>query len=144
MAKPEEMYQCQVSNCGWIYDPDKGDAKGGIKAGVAFKDVPDTWVCPSCGATKKSFRPLAGPGSGAQPGIAGAGRCRAVQCLRLRRSERGAGAEAGLTRPGASRSVGRSRRDQGIPGSPVSESKAAVKPDSDMVIDTGLSGAATG
>lgn len=69
MAKPEEMYQCQVSNCGWIYDPDKGDAKGNVKAGVAFKDVPDTWVCPSCGATKKSFRPLAGPGSVVAEGI---------------------------------------------------------------------------
>ena len=69
MAAPEKMYQCQVSNCGWIYDPDKGDAKGNVKAGVAFKDVPDTWVCPSCGATKKSFRPLAGPGSVVAEGI---------------------------------------------------------------------------
>ncbi len=28
MAKPEEMYQCQTVNCGYIYDPDRGDRKG--------------------------------------------------------------------------------------------------------------------
>ena len=25
MAKPEEMWQCQFTNCGYIYDPDRGD-----------------------------------------------------------------------------------------------------------------------
>lgn len=28
MAKPEEMWQCQSVNCGYIYNPDKGDRKG--------------------------------------------------------------------------------------------------------------------
>lgn len=63
MAAPEQMYQCQVSNCGWIYDPGRGDRKGKIQAGIDFKDLPDTWKCPICGASKKTFRPLAGPGS---------------------------------------------------------------------------------
>ncbi len=27
MANPEEMYQCQTINCGYIYNPDKGDRK---------------------------------------------------------------------------------------------------------------------
>jgi len=63
MAKPEEMYQCQSVNCGCIYDPDKGDRKGKIPAGTSFNDLPDTWRCPSCGAGKKHFRPLAGAGS---------------------------------------------------------------------------------
>ncbi len=63
MARPEEMYQCQTVNCGYIYDPDKGDRKGKIKKGTAFNDLPDDWRCPVCGATKAAFRPLAGPGS---------------------------------------------------------------------------------
>ncbi len=69
MADPKDMYQCQVSNCGYVYDPDKGDKKGKIPAGTAFKDIPDDWVCPSCGSSKKTFRPLAGPGSVIAEGI---------------------------------------------------------------------------
>ncbi len=46
MAKPEEMYQCQMTNCGYIYDPDKGDRKSKTPA----------------------FKPLAGPGSVAEGG----------------------------------------------------------------------------
>ncbi|MGD8844546.1 MAG: rubredoxin [Desulfobacteraceae bacterium] len=63
MAKPEEMYQCQVVNCGCIYDPDRGDRKGKIAKGTKFHETPENWCCPVCGATKKSFKPLAGPGS---------------------------------------------------------------------------------
>ncbi|MCU0600910.1 MAG: rubredoxin [Desulfobacterales bacterium] len=63
MAQPEEMYQCQMVNCGYIYNPDKGDRKGKIPKGTAFKGLSDDWCCPVCGASKKSFRPLAGPGS---------------------------------------------------------------------------------
>ncbi len=63
MAAPEEMYQCQTVNCGFIYDPDKGEKRGKIAPGTAFADIPDTWRCPICGATKRCFKPLAGPGS---------------------------------------------------------------------------------
>lgn len=63
MAQPEEMYQCQTTNCGYIYNPDKGDRRGKIPAGTRFEDIPDDWRCPVCGGTKKCFRPLAGPGS---------------------------------------------------------------------------------
>ena len=63
MANPEEMYQCQTPNCGYIYNPDKGERKGKIKKGTAFVDLPDEWRCPVCGATKAAFKPLAGPGS---------------------------------------------------------------------------------
>ena len=31
MSDPKDMYQCQVANCGYIYDPDRGDRKGKIK-----------------------------------------------------------------------------------------------------------------
>ncbi|SDN91256.1 Rubredoxin [Desulfonauticus submarinus] len=61
MTNPENMWQCQVSNCGYIYNPDKGDRKAKIPKGTAFEDLPEDWKCPVCGATKKSFRPLGGP-----------------------------------------------------------------------------------
>jgi flavin reductase (DIM6/NTAB) family NADH-FMN oxidoreductase RutF/rubredoxin len=46
-------YKCQV--CGYIYDPAQGDPDGGIKPGTAFEDIPDSWVCPVCGADKSQF-----------------------------------------------------------------------------------------
>jgi rubredoxin len=63
MARPEDMWQCQTVNCGYIYNPDKGDRKGKIKKGILFQDLPEEWRCPICGGTKKCFRPLAGEGS---------------------------------------------------------------------------------
>lgn len=63
MARPEDMWQCQTVNCGYIYNPDKGDRKGKIKKGTLFQDLPDEWRCPICGGTKKCFRPLMGEGS---------------------------------------------------------------------------------
>jgi flavin reductase (DIM6/NTAB) family NADH-FMN oxidoreductase RutF/rubredoxin len=46
-------YKCNV--CGYIYDPEKGDPDGGIKPGTPFEDIPNTWVCPVCGAPKDMF-----------------------------------------------------------------------------------------
>lgn len=63
MAKPEEMYQCQTINCGCIYSPDKGDRKNKISKNTPFDKLPDGFSCPVCGAGKKAFKPLAGPGS---------------------------------------------------------------------------------
>jgi flavin reductase (DIM6/NTAB) family NADH-FMN oxidoreductase RutF/rubredoxin len=50
-------YQCSV--CGYVYDPEQGDPDSGIKAGTAFEDLPDSWVCPICGATKDTFEKMA-------------------------------------------------------------------------------------
>ena len=66
MATPEQMYQCQTTNCGYIFDPDRGDRKGKIPKGTLFDDLSDDWKCPVCGAGKKMFKPLAGPGSVAE------------------------------------------------------------------------------
>jgi rubredoxin len=63
MAKPEEMYQCQTANCGYIYNPDKGCRKGKVAKGTCWADLHEEYKCPVCGASKKMFRPLAGPGS---------------------------------------------------------------------------------
>jgi rubredoxin len=52
------MYQCQVSNCGYIFNPDKKDRKNKVPKGTKFEDLPEEWRCPVCGASKKSFKPL--------------------------------------------------------------------------------------
>ena len=49
-------YKCLV--CGWIYDPAVGDPDGGIKPGTPFESIPDSWVCPVCGADKTQFEKL--------------------------------------------------------------------------------------
>jgi len=46
-------YQCEV--CGYIYDPALGDPENGIPPGTAFESLPETWVCPVCGASKVDF-----------------------------------------------------------------------------------------
>ena len=46
-------YRCII--CDYIYDPAEGDPDNGIAAGTAFEDVPDSWVCPLCGAAKDQF-----------------------------------------------------------------------------------------
>lgn len=58
MSDPHEMYQCQIANCGYIYDRNRGDRKGKIPKGVAFEDLPEDWKCPICGAGKKMFKPM--------------------------------------------------------------------------------------
>lgn len=63
MAKPEEMWQCQTTNCGYVYDPDRGDKRKKIPAGTKLEELPKDWKCPVCGAGIKAFRPLAGPGA---------------------------------------------------------------------------------
>ena len=48
-------YVCDV--CGYIYDPAEGDPDNGVQAGTEFKDIPEDWVCPLCGAEKSDFSP---------------------------------------------------------------------------------------
>jgi len=51
-----QKYKC--GGCDYVYDPAVGDPDGGIAAGTAFEDIPDSWVCPICGLTKEDFEPL--------------------------------------------------------------------------------------
>ena len=46
-------YKCSV--CGYIYDPEIGDPDNGIGPGTPFEQLPDTWICPVCGAAKSEF-----------------------------------------------------------------------------------------
>lgn len=59
MSDPAEMYRCQTGNCGYVYDPARGDKRGKIPPGVRFEDLPEDWRCPVCGAGKKAFKSLA-------------------------------------------------------------------------------------
>ncbi len=40
---------CPENECGYIYDPAKGDPEAGITPGVRFEDLPEDWICPVCG-----------------------------------------------------------------------------------------------
>ena len=48
-----EKYVCGI--CMYTYDQALGDADNNIAPGTAFGDLPDSWVCPVCGAGKDSF-----------------------------------------------------------------------------------------
>ena len=45
------------ANCGYIYDPAKGDEMNDIPPGTPFEELPEDWVCPLCYANKYSFDP---------------------------------------------------------------------------------------
>lgn len=49
-------YRCIL--CSYVYDPAVGDPDNGVEPGTAFEDLPDTWVCPDCGADKDQFEPV--------------------------------------------------------------------------------------
>jgi len=46
------------TNCGYIYDPVKGDPQQGVPPGTVFEDLPADWACPLCYVEKGLFDPL--------------------------------------------------------------------------------------
>lgn len=52
-----DKYVCTV--CGYVYDPEKGDATQGVATGTAFENLPEDWVCPECGVGKDQFERMA-------------------------------------------------------------------------------------
>lgn len=48
-----KRWRCSV--CGFVYDEAQGLAEAGIAPGTCWADIPDTWVCPDCGAAKSDF-----------------------------------------------------------------------------------------
>jgi rubredoxin len=48
-----KKFICDI--CDYVYDPAAGDPDNGIAPGTLFEDLPGTWVCPLCGATKEQF-----------------------------------------------------------------------------------------
>lgn len=61
MSEPCDVRRCPVTNCGYIYDPDRGDRKGKIPKGTKFENLPPDWVCPVCGGSKERFAPMTKP-----------------------------------------------------------------------------------
>ena len=53
MADPKDMYRCPVSNCGYVYDPDRGDKRRKIPAGTRFEDLPEDWTNPSAASQEE-------------------------------------------------------------------------------------------
>ena len=51
-----KKYVCNI--CGYEYDPAAGDSESGIAPGTAFEDIPEDWVCPTCGVGKEDFSPV--------------------------------------------------------------------------------------
>lgn len=41
--------------CGFIYDEALGWPEDGIAPGTRWEDVPLSWTCPECGASKDDF-----------------------------------------------------------------------------------------
>jgi rubredoxin len=46
-------YECRA--CGYVYEPNKGDSKTNTPAGTSFEELPATWRCPVCGASRSAF-----------------------------------------------------------------------------------------
>lgn len=42
-------------HCGFIYDEEQGYPEDGIDPNTPWDKVPDTWLCPDCGAMKSDF-----------------------------------------------------------------------------------------
>jgi len=51
-----DKWECTI--CGYIYDPAEGDVDNGVTPGTPFEKLPDSWVCPLCGATKDLFEKM--------------------------------------------------------------------------------------
>lgn len=48
-------YACR--SCGHVYEEAKGDSSYPVAAGTLFRDLPEDWLCPTCGAAKGYFQP---------------------------------------------------------------------------------------
>ena len=48
-----KVYMCVI--CGFLYEEAKGLPEQGIAPGTRWEDIPPTWTCPDCGASKDEF-----------------------------------------------------------------------------------------
>lgn len=50
----KDLYQC--SSCQTIYDAEYGDMQAEVVPGTLFRELPDTYCCPTCGKPKSAFQ----------------------------------------------------------------------------------------
>lgn len=55
MSETESYKKWMCVVCGWIYDEEIGDPDSGLAPGMRWDEVPDSWLCPDCGAGKEDF-----------------------------------------------------------------------------------------
>ena len=48
-----KTWMCVV--CGFVYDEELGLPEEGLAPGTRWADIPETWQCPDCDATKIDF-----------------------------------------------------------------------------------------
>ncbi|GJL81685.1 MAG: hypothetical protein DHS20C01_13190 [marine bacterium B5-7] len=48
-----KTYMCVI--CGYVYDEEQGAPEDGLAPRTRWEDVPATWRCPDCEATKEDF-----------------------------------------------------------------------------------------
>jgi hypothetical protein len=58
MVNPEEIWQCQTNNCGYMYDPDKGDGKGKSQKESSLKTFLKPGGALSAAARRNAFGQL--------------------------------------------------------------------------------------
>ena len=50
--------EAECKACAYLYSPARGDPEYPVMKGTLFKDLPDDWTCPTCGAEKQFFSPI--------------------------------------------------------------------------------------
>jgi len=50
--------QHQCRSCSYVYDQTKGDPEYPVSAGTTWEQLPEDWLCPTCGANKSLFAAL--------------------------------------------------------------------------------------
>ena len=53
MLAANRRYRCRY--CSHVYDETLGDPDSGIAPGTRYEDIPDSWICPECGAAKLDY-----------------------------------------------------------------------------------------
>lgn len=56
MSTRPKRYRCTI--CAHVYDPAQGDPDSEIQPGTPFENLPESWVCPECGAMKADYEPM--------------------------------------------------------------------------------------
>jgi rubredoxin len=55
-AHDQKVMGCNL--CSFVYEEALGLSSEGIRPGTRWEDVPHSWTCPDCGASKGDFQPL--------------------------------------------------------------------------------------